>query len=141
MRKVIAGLYMSLDGVASAPDGWQFPYLDTEVIADIASSTSQVDTLLFGRRTYDEFSMLWPGQRGNHSADFFNSTHKYVVTSKTAGLDWGPVTQLNGDLAAQLAKLKAEPGKDILIQGSIALVHSLLRGGLLDELSLLIIPI
>ncbi|WP_328414593.1 dihydrofolate reductase family protein [Micromonospora sp. NBC_00389] len=141
MRKMIAGLFMSLDGVADAPDGWQFPYLDADVMASITSSMAQTDALLFGRRTYDEFATRWPDQRGNRSAEFFNDTQKYVVTSKAAGLDWGPVTQLNGDLAAELATLKAKPGKDILIQGSTALVRSLLRDGLLDELSLLIIPI
>jgi dihydrofolate reductase len=141
MRKIVAGLFMSLDGVADAPDGWQFPYLDADITASITSSMARMDALLFGRRTYDEFAIRWSGLPGNPSADFFNDTHKYVVTSKAAGLDWGPATQLTGDSAAELAGLKAKPGRDILIQGSVALVRSLLRDGLLDELSLLIIPI
>jgi dihydrofolate reductase len=93
------------------------------------SSMARMDALLYGRRTYDEFAMRWPDQRGNRSAEFFNGTHKYVVTSKAAGLDWGPVTQLNGDLAAELVRLKAELGKDIPIQGSTVLVRLPLRTG------------
>jgi dihydrofolate reductase len=141
MRKIIAGLFMSLDGVADAPDGWQFPYLDAEVTAGITRSMARMDALLLGRHTYDEFAVRWPGQRDNPAAAFFNDTHKYVVTSNATGLDWGPVTPLTGDLATELDGLKAGPGKDILVQGSTALVRALVRGGLLDELSLLIMPV
>jgi dihydrofolate reductase len=84
MRKIIAGLFMSLDGVADAPDGWQFPYLDGAVMASITNSMARTDALLFGRRSYDEFAMRRPDLRGNRSAEFFNGTHKYVVTSRRA---------------------------------------------------------
>jgi dihydrofolate reductase len=141
MRKIVAGLYMSLDGVADAPDGWQYPYLDAEVMSMITDATAGTDAVLLGRRTYDMFAALWPGQGDDPSAAFFNGVRKYVVTSSAEGLGWGPVTQLSGDLGAELAALKAKPGKDILVQGSTVLVRSLLQDGLLDELSLLIMPI
>ena len=141
MRKIVAGLFTSLDGVVSSADGWHVPYLDGEVMAKITSMVAGMDAMLFGGRTYDEFAGIWANQSGSPSADYFNAVPKYVVTSRTTPLGWDPATQLAGGLKSQITGLKAKPGGAILVQGSPTLVRSLLREGLLDELNLLIMPV
>jgi dihydrofolate reductase len=141
MRKVVAGLAVSLDGVVDSPSGnWML--FDDEMAAVIDAGVAQADAILLGRNTYLEFAQLWPSLgSGVPMADFMNNTHKYVVSSTLTRLEWANSSLLTGDLAVELAKLKAQPGKNIQIPGSPRLVWSLLRDGLLDELSLMIHPI
>jgi dihydrofolate reductase len=142
VRKVVAGLYMSLDGVVEAPTAWHRQYLDDEVLAGIAEGVAKADAVLLGRRTYALFSQIWP-QQGDASsmARFLNTAPKYVVSSTDVSLDWANSHRLTGDLATELAGLRGQAGQDILIPGSPRLVRSLLRDGLLDELSLDIMPV
>ena len=139
MRKVSAGLFVSLDGVAESPSQWGQRFFDDEVLGAINSGLDQKDAILLGRRTYLEFAAFWPGREGP-MADFLNDTPKHVVSSTLQALEWGPATLIEGDLAGALTKLKREPGKDIQVPGSPRLVASLLRAGLLDELSLMTAP-
>ncbi len=142
MRKIVAGLYMSLDGVVDSPDGWQYPYLNDELQEMIDAEIAQADAVLLGTRTYLDFARLWPGKGSDTlMAGFMNSAPKYIVSSSLDTLEWANSTLLTGDLAKELVALRQEPGKNILIPGSPTLVRSLLRGGLLDELSLAICPI
>ena len=60
MRKIIAGLFISLDGVVEAPDQWHFPYFNDEMGAAVGASLGSADTMLFGRKTYDSFAGAWP---------------------------------------------------------------------------------
>jgi dihydrofolate reductase len=60
MRKIIAGLFMSLDGVVEAPDQWHFPYFNDQMGAAVGASLGTADTVLFGRKTYDSFAGAWP---------------------------------------------------------------------------------
>lgn len=62
MRKIVAGLFMSLDGVVESPEQWQFPYFNDEMGQALGSSMAASDTLLLGRRTYQEFAATWPGR-------------------------------------------------------------------------------
>lgn len=140
MRRIVAGLFTSLDGVVDSPDGWHVPYLDGEVMATLVELLGTMDTMLFGRTTYDEFARQWAGQHGSPSAEFYDAVPKYVVTSGTTPLTWGPVTPLRGTPHAEIAALKAKPGGTILVQGSPTLVRALLRAELLDELNLLVMP-
>ncbi len=142
MRKVVAGLFMSLDGVVESPSKWGFPYFNDEMQQAIGAGTAQADAVLLGRRTYLEFAELWPSQGSDvPMADFLNNSPKYIVSSTLDTLEWAPSTLVTGDLAEEVAKLKRQPGKSILIPGSPRLVRSLLRDGLLDELSLMVAPI
>ncbi len=142
MRRVVAGLFVSLDGVAEAPDNWQLPYLNDEFQEVIGEGLAQADAILLGRRTYLEDAALWPTQGSDVPlADFMNNTPKYIVSSTLKTLEWANSTLLTGDLAGEVAKLKQQPGKNILIPGSPSLVRSLLCDGLLDELHLMILPI
>jgi dihydrofolate reductase len=101
------------------------------------------DALLMGRRTYEEFASYWPQQpsEGNPIAAFMNTTPKYVASTTLKELDWDGSTLLGDDVAGEVAKLKQEPGKDIIVNGSATLVRSLLADGLVDELQLMIHPI
>jgi dihydrofolate reductase len=142
MRRIVAGLAMSLDGVVESPNQWGMPYFDDEVMEVISAGVAQADAVLLGRRTYLEFAELWPNQGSDvPMADFLNNSPKHVVSSTLGTLEWTNSRLVTGDLAEELTKLKQQPGKNILIPGSPALVRSLLRDGLLDELALNICPI
>ncbi len=142
MRKIVAGLFCSLDGVVESPQTWQSPYFTDEVTEVISAGVAQADAVLLGRRTYLEFAEFWPSQGSDAPmADFLNNAPKYVVSATLDTVEWKNSTLLKGDLAEELTKLKQQPGRRIQIPGSPTLVRSLLRDGLLDELSLMIHPI
>lgn len=142
MRKIVAGLFMSLDGVVEAPERWGYQYFSDEMTEAINAGIAQADAVLMGRRTYLEFAEIWPDQGSEvPMADFLNNSHKYVVSTQLDKLDWGPASLITGNLADELMDLKREPGKNIQIPGSPRLVRSLLLNGLLDELILNICPI
>ena len=96
--------------------------------------------MLFGGTTHHEFARQWASRRGTPSGDFFNTVPKYVVTSRAADLSWGPSVRISGDPVAEISRLKEGPGRGILVQGSVTLVRTLLREGLLNELNLLVMP-
>jgi dihydrofolate reductase len=142
MRKIVAGLLVSLDGVTEAPEKWSAPYFNDEVGQEIASQMARADTLLLGRRTYQELAAYWPDRGSDvQFADYMNTTPKLVVSTTLKSLQWNNSTLLTGDVAEQLSKVKQQPGKDISITGSATVVGWLLRQGLLDELRLLLHPI
>ncbi len=88
MRRVVAGLFMSLDGVVESPDGWQLPYFNDEMIEGINAGIARADAVLLGRRTYLEDAELWPSQGSDvPMADFMNDTPKYVVSSTLDSLE------------------------------------------------------
>jgi dihydrofolate reductase len=142
MRKIVAGLFISLDGVVEAPDTWHFPYLDDEMMQEVGSQMADADTMLLGRVTYQDFAAYWPHQGSDvELADYMNDTPKLVVSTTLDAVDWKNSTLITGNVADELTRLKAQPGKNIAITGSVTLVRSLLRDGLLDELRLLVHPI
>ena len=143
MRKIVAGLLISLDGVVESPSEWGFSrYFNDEMRDGIAAGIAQADAVLLGRRTYLEFARVWPNQGSDVlMADFLNNSPKYVVSTTLSTLEWANSSLVTGDLAEELGKLKQQAGKNVLIPGSPKLVRSLLRNGLLDELSLNICPL
>ena len=142
MRKIITGLFMSLDGVVEAPFSWASAYFNDEMFNWIGAGLPGADAILLGRRTYLEFAGIWPSQGSSvPMADFLNNTPKYVVSSTLDALEWGPAALMRGDLVGEISALKQQPGKNIQVPGSPTLVRWLLRNGLLDELSLGIAPI
>jgi dihydrofolate reductase len=143
MRKVVAGLFVSLDGVYEAPDQWHFPYFNDEMGEAVSSQMAAADAMLLGRVTYQEFAAYWPHQSDNDVdiASYMNNTPKYVVSNSLDAVDWKNSTLIKGDVAGELTRLKQQPGKNISITGSGTLVRSLLRDNLLDELRLLVHPI
>ena len=144
MRKIVAGLLMSLDGVVESPSEWGWSqYMNDEMTQGIVAGIAEADAVLLGRRTYLEFAALWPNQGSEvPMADFLNNSHKHVVSASLGPpLAWANSSLITGDLGEELTKLKQQPGKNILIPGSPTLVRSLLRDGLLDELSLNVCPV
>lgn len=141
MRNIKAGLFVSLDGVTESPQTWSMPYQDDEVTQAIAGSMVTNDTLLLGRRTFEEFASFWPNQpsEGDPFATFINETPKVVVSTTLGDVDWQPTTVV-GSLE-DVRALKEKPGGDIGMTGSVTLTRSLLEAGLLDELGLLIHPL
>jgi dihydrofolate reductase len=142
MRKIVAGLFISLDGVVEAPQDWHFPYFNDEMGEAVASQMAAADMLLLGRRTYEEFAGYWANQGSDvEFADQMNHTPKLVASTTLDAVDWENSTLIRGDVAQELRRIKQQPGKDISISGSATLVRSLLRDGLIDELRLLVHPI
>ncbi|CAN5765373.1 dihydrofolate reductase family protein [soil metagenome] len=143
MRKLIAFELVSLDGLVGAPDEWAFSYSDEEMDKEVAAGMDVSDALLLGRATYEEFASFWPNQPGGtQMVDYINSVRKYVVsTTLQEPLEWNNSTLIQDDVTEEISVLKDQPGKNITITGSITLVQSLLKVGLLDELQLMVHPV
>ena len=146
MRKITAGLFISLDGVVEAPDQWHFPYFNEEMGAAVDATLGAADTVLFGRKTYDSFAGAWPereeaGEEDAGLAKALGDVRKIVVSNQKLEFDWRNSEQLEGDLVEAVTALKNEPGGNIGVSGSVSVVRQLLAAGLLDELHLLVHPI
>jgi dihydrofolate reductase len=143
MRKIIATEFISLDGVVESANEWIGPYFDDAIGREIGATMAGSDALLLGRVTYQEFIPFWAGKTGDDDPTAAHmSKPKYVVSTTLENTDdWRNSTLVTGDVVKHLTRLKEQPGKDIGVTGSVTLVRSLLRDGLLDELSLLQFPI
>jgi dihydrofolate reductase len=147
MRKISAGLFVSLDGVVEAPDQWHFPYFNDEMGAAVDAQLGAADTILLGRKTYDSFAGAWPEREaaGGEDAPFakkLGDARKIVVSNQQLKFSWRNSEQLQGDLVEAVTALKNEPGDGtIAMSGSVSVVRQLLAAGLLDELHLLVHPI
>jgi dihydrofolate reductase len=155
MRKIIAGTFMSLDGVMQAPGGpeedptggfayggWTVNYWDDAMMAEIGKSMADPFDLLLGRKTYEIFAAHWPyAGDDNPVAIKFNAITKYVATSSTEPLSWKNSVAIRGDVAAEIARLKQTDGANLLIQGSSQLIQALLANDLIDEFNLRIFPL
>jgi dihydrofolate reductase len=146
MRKITAGLFISLDGVVEAPDQWHFPYFNEEMGAAVDATLGAADTVLFGRKTYDSFAGAWPEREaaGGEDAGFakaLGDARKIVVSNQKLEFTWRNSEQLEGDLVEAVTALKNEPGGNVALSGSVSVVRQLLAAGLLDELHLLVHPI
>src|SRR3954447_22856962 len=144
MRKVTAGLFMSLDGVTESPDEWQFPYFNDEMGEAVGAAMAAADAMLLGRVPYQEFASSWPGVSSEDQpfADYMNTVPKYVASrTLEEPLEWNNSTLIKENLAEEIRRLKLQPGKNIGITGSVTLVRSLLQEDLLDELGLMIHPV
>jgi dihydrofolate reductase len=140
MRRIINSTYVSLDGLTEHLERWHFEYIDDDADAFTLELLSTSDALLMGRRTYESFAEAWP-PRGGEVADKINAMTKYVASSTLEKADWHNSTVIEGDLAEAVAKLKQEPGRDILTYGVGSVAETLLEHGLLDELHLWVHPV
>ncbi len=141
MRKVVAGLFISLDGVVEAPNKWQFDHFDDGLAAAMAAHIAAEDTILLGRVTYQEWAPYWPTSKDEPYASHINNTPKYVVSTTLKTVEWKNSTLVKGSVADAVAKLRRQPGKSVGVAGSPTLVRSLLQQNLLDELILMIHPV
>lgn len=141
MRKVIAGLFISLDGVTESPDKWQFDNFDEDMEASMSAHIAAEDTVLLGRVTYQEWAPFWPTSNIEPYASHINNTLKYVVSTTLNKVEWKNSTLIKRNLAEEITKLKQQPGKNIGVAGSPTLVRTLLQNDLLDELILMVHPV
>lgn len=155
MGKLIVTEFMTLDGVAQAPGapeedtasgfrhgGWQAPLLDAGSGGAMFERAKDMDALLLGRRTYDIFAAYWPsGPSDEPFTALLNRVPKYVASRTLAEpLSWEKSSLLDGDLAAAVSALKQQH-ENLHAIGSLDLLQSLLRHGLVDELRLWQYPV
>jgi dihydrofolate reductase len=148
MGRIVVSQFMTVDGVVEDPGGaegferggWAFQFDrgaegDKFKLDEVMAS----DALLLGRRTYEGFADAWPSRSGEF-ADKFNSMPKYVISKTLTDPAWNNTTVLGTDAARAAEQLKGEIERDILVNGSVELVRTLVAGGLVDELRLMVFP-
>ena len=155
MAKIGVTNMVTLDGVMQAPGGkeedvrdgfkyggWAAPYNDEVKMRIMGEGMAKRGALLFGRRTYEHFFKVWPGRTDNPFTEVLDNTQKYVASrTLKEPLPWKNSTLLHGDAADAIARLKQEPGDDLMILGSGDLIHSLAARHLIDQYVLLIHPL
>ncbi len=139
MRKVVLYELLSLDGVASNPEDF-FAEWDDVMEANLGAVIASQDTVILGRRSYEEWARFWPGSDIEPFATFINSVTKYIATSSPLDPEWAKATAIDGDLVEFVHELKNQPGADIGVHASIAVAQALLSAGVVDELKLVIAP-
>jgi class 3 adenylate cyclase/dihydrofolate reductase len=151
MRRLIVAEFLTLDGVMEAPgleehrDGknaWALRFQTPELAGFIRDQFGSLGGFLLGRRTWQIWAAFWPTAGGDQDlVKEMNDLPKYVVSSTLKEADWSNSTILRGDWAEQVAELKRQPGKDILVEGSADLVAGLMEHDLVDEYQLLLFPV
>src|SRR5690348_12779466 len=140
--RLVATEYLSLDGVFEEPGHWSFPFFDEQSAQFKFEELNTSDALLLGRHTYEGFSKAWPAMEG--TGDFgvkMNTMPKYVVTSTLEHLEWSGSRRIDGDPEEEVRKLKAQPGRDLLLAGSGQLFRALTRAGLIDVYRFMVHPV
>ena len=168
MRRLVVSAFVTLDGVMQAPGGphedptggfahggWSVGYWDDVMATAMTEAFSQPFELVLGRRTYEIFAAHWPhvggkerDERGGTASDVddpvgatLNTARKHVASRTLDTLGWENSTLLEGDAAEAVARLKAEEGPDLLVNGSSGLVQTLLGHDLVDELRVWTFPV
>jgi dihydrofolate reductase len=157
MRKLIAQVWMTLDGVVQAPGtaeedttggfqhgGWSLRYFDDAAMRWAVENVTGAGGFLFGRRTYEVFASHWPNASEEEQvlAEPLNTRPKYVAsTTLTEPLEWQHSTVLHGDATEAVAALKRQDGDDLLVIGSAKLVQTLVAHDLVDEFRVMIDPL
>jgi dihydrofolate reductase len=124
--------------------GWAMGVFDDETMTFITQTYQRADGFLFGRRTYELFAGSWgevEEMRAHPIGVALNETPKYLASTTITDPRWAGTTVLSGDLAAAIGELKAKPGGELQVHGSGALIQWLLENDLVDELTLLIVPV
>ena len=154
-RKLIVSEFVTLDGVIQAPGGrdedrdggfehggWTLPYWHDDIGRSFGALMTNVDTFLLGRRTYVTHAEAFePMPAGDPFGDLMNGPKKYVVSKTLTNPTWRNTTVIRDNVVDAVRKLKAEPGKNIMTDGSSQLVHELLKADLVDEIHILLYPL
>ena len=155
MRKLIVSEFMTLDGVMQAPGGkdedrdggfehggWTIPYWHDDIGKSFGALMAETDAFLLGRRTYVTHAEAFePLPAGDLFGDMMNAPKKYVVSRTLKDPIWRNTTIIRDNVIEAVRALKAEPGKNILTDGSSQLIHALFAHDLVDELHLLLYPL
>ena len=153
--KLTAMVFVTLDGVyqgGGGPDedrrngfergGWMAPFNDEETGEFITSAYERMDAMLLGRVTFDIWAGYWPQHHGDDPISHgINTVPKYVPSTTLKNPTWQNTHVIDGDVEAAIRELKAQPGRDLLLQGSGVLLRWLLEHDLVDELKLVIHPV
>lgn len=142
MRKLIESTFVTLDGVISSPETWGSPYWDEEHTKYGDALFSSCDALLLGRVTYESFAQVWPKmeEAGDGDAARMNAMPKYVASRTLKQATWN-ATIIEGDVAKEVARLKEQPGRNILKYGTGELDRTLLEHRLVDEYHFWMFPV
>ena len=155
MRRIVVTNSLTLDGVMQAPGrpdedrrggfehgGWARAYNDPVMMQAMGKGMAQAGPLLFGRRTYLDFFTVWPGRKDNPFTAVLDNAQKYVASrTLREPLPWQNSTLLTGEAGETVARLKEEPGQDIVVLGCGDLMQTLMRHDLVDVYLLLIHPL
>jgi dihydrofolate reductase len=139
VRKVILYELLSLDGVAEAPETFFIDW-DDAMDAALAAVIETQDSVILGRRSYDEWSQFWPGSEIEPFATFINQVPKYVATSTPLEGHWSNSSAIEGDLVPFVQELKSSSGGDVGVHASISVAQALLAADVIDEVRLVVAP-
>jgi dihydrofolate reductase len=156
MRKLVVGTFLTLDGVMQAPGGpdedredgfqhggWLVPYFEETIGAIMTDWTTRAGAFLFGRKTYEIFAGSWPKSTdpADKIAQALNTRPKFVASRTLKKVTWNNSHLLKGDVAEEVAKLKAQDGSEIQVHGSGQLLQTLLQHDLVDTLRIWQFPV
>jgi dihydrofolate reductase len=148
VRKLVVTENITLDGVIDASGGWFAPtgadaVDQSDLDAALREQAEAADALLLGRVTFEQFRGYWPLQTDDETgvAEYLNNVSKYVVSTTMKDPAWERSTVLSGDLEEAVRELKGRAGRDIVVTGSITLVHELIRLSFVDEFRLFVYPV
>jgi dihydrofolate reductase len=139
MRKLIEATLVSLDGVVGSPEEWALPHWGQENKDHSQAQLADVDAFLLGRVTYEGFVKAWSQVSGDPYIDTINRLPKYVASASLREMTWN-ATPITGDVAAEVARLKNQPGKAIMKYGTGQLDRTLISHGLIDEFLFSVFP-
>ena len=149
-RKVISLMHISLDGFSAGPNGeLEWARVDDEMYEHVESMLTTVDTALYGRITYQLMESYWPTvpadpastEHDRRHAHWVEHVHKVVFSRTLEDVTWNNTMLVKENIADAVARLRQQPGKDLMIFGSPSIVHTLARHGLIDEYQLSINPV
>lgn len=142
MREITAGMFTSLDGVVQADDDWQFRWFDEELFAGVTAAWDRSDVAVMGRRSYEGYRSLRTEHPDSPMLGFLERVDRYVLSRTMVDPRWPGTTVIADDAFGRIAELHELPGDaPILVSGSPSVVRGLLARGLLDELTLTLLPI
>ena len=140
--RLVATEYLSLDGVFEEPGHWSRPWFDDEAGQFKWNELQATDAQLLGRKTYEGFFSAWPKMEGTGEFGVkMNTMPKYVFSSTLKKAEWSGSKLIQGDVAGEVRKLKAQPGKDLLLAGSGQLFNALMKENLIDVYRFMVHPI
>lgn len=149
-RKIISLMHVSLDGFVAGPNGeMDWIAIDDEMYKDVADLTSTVDTAIYGRTTYHMMESYWPTvpadpastNEERHHAHWVENAQKLVFSTTLDQVGWNNTRLVKGNIAEEVARIKQQPGKNLMIFGSPRLTHTFTHLGLIDDYRINVNPV